>query len=627
MQEMYPMNAGVTSTRSSLDLVSVPTLLSDPETGRVLYANRRAAEILGRREEVLARTSELELYHRPEVRFSLVDRALRRGEVEDREIQLVRGDGSRFWALASAQLVEVEGRRALSTSFQDIDRSRREREASERRRRRLLSRLHVGVARLDTRGRLLEANRAFLQFLGTENLSEARALPVARLLGPQEGLSSLSEQVTVRGDLVYEASFRGKHGRQVVARVVATPGRASDGRAILDLVIEDIAERRSLEAQLHHSQKMEAIGRLAGGIAHDFNNVLSVIRSCSLMALEDLHQEEVAREDLHEISRAVDRANALTRRLLAFSRKEPGSPERFDLSRHVRDAERMLQRILGSSVETVLRTAPEPLPIRMDPHQLEIVLLNLAVNARDAMPDGGTLSLTTGTCPLDGPCLETLRMKPGPYAELRVIDTGVGMDAATQEHIFEPFFTTKAHDEGTGLGLSTCYGIVHQAGGYLRVDSEPGEGTTFRLLLPLDVTAPEEKPEPAPTVATAMVVDDDPLVRRFVAETLQRGGYKVLVETTAEDARRWVRSDRAREVDLLITEVETLGIHGLELATHLLTRRPDARLLCMSGREDERLQADLARDPAAAFIAKPFKPGALLEVIADLLDDGADPAG
>ena len=373
----------------------------------------------------------------------------------------------------------------------------------------------------------------------------------------------------------------------------------------------DVTEQHLLEEQYRQSQKVEAIGQLAGGIAHDFNNLLTVIHGhCELLGLE-LGPGSPHQRDLGHIRRAAERAASLTRQLLAFSRRQILAPRVLDLRESVKDVRTLLARLIGEHIEVVLRVPAEAACVKADPSQIEQVLLNLALNARDAMPQGGSLTFElTDTVVDEMTARRQVPMQPGRYILLAVRDTGIGMDAATQARIFEPFFTTKAEGRGTGLGLSTVYGIVKQSGGYVWVSSQPGQGATFNVYLPRAGDAADQPP-PAAAAAdlsgseTVLVIEDEPGVRRLVEKILQRFGYDVLVASTPAEALAIAR-DHAGPIDLLITDVVLPQMSGRSVGDQIAAARPGIRVLYMSGYTDDAIVHHGVLDPDTPFLQKPF---------------------
>ena len=382
-------------------------------------------------------------------------------------------------------------------------------------------------------------------------------------------------------------------------------------------------ELRRTEAQLRQAQKMEAVGRLAGGIAHDFNNLLTTILGTSDLLLEELPREKQWREDVEEIRKAGDRAASLTRQLLAFSRKQVIEAATINLNETVASVSSMLRRLIGEDIELVTRLDPVLGMIRADPGQVEQVLMNLAVNSRDAMPSGGALIIETANVRIEGDKDLTAGIPAGQYVMLAVSDNGVGMDAETQSHIFEPFFTTKEQGKGTGLGLATVYGIVRQSGGYVSVYSEPGVGATFKVYLPSVDDAPLSRPalvtSPRGGSETILVAEDEPAVRNLARRILESHGYEVMVASDAEEAFAMSRSFAGR-IHLLLTDVIMPGMSGPQLADRISAERKDSRVLFMSGYTDTAISHHGVLEPGIWYLQKPFSPVGLAEKVREVLD-------
>jgi two-component system cell cycle sensor histidine kinase/response regulator CckA len=409
--------------------------------------------------------------------------------------------------------------------------------------------------------------------------------------------------------------------------------RATDDRDVFVYVGTDITERKQLEAQLLQSQKMEAVGRLAGGVAHDFNNLLTVIGGCAEFLIADLPENDSAYQDAMQIKRAADRGASLTRQLLTFSRSQVVRPRRVDVNALVRDAEKMFRRLIGEDISLELSLSPRTPWTYIDPGQLDQALVNLVVNARDAMPRGGRLGIATGHVRL-GAADAAMRpgFAPGRYAVLTVSDTGVGMDAATQSRIFEPFFTTKEPGKGTGLGLSTVFGIVQQAAGQLIVNSKPGVGTSFRIFLPEHETPESESgnpPHPAPPLRgteTVLLVEDEPVVRQLAIRALAERGFTVLDADCADQALAvFARCEAA--VDIVVTDVVMPGANGRELVEELQRRQPGIKALFMSGYTADVLLHHRVSDHGAPFLEKPFTVDELVLAIRRVLDGADLPSG
>ena len=402
--------------------------------------------------------------------------------------------------------------------------------------------------------------------------------------------------------------------------------RNRDG-AVEKLVIvnRDITARKQLEEQLYRSQKLEAIGRLSGGVAHDFNNLLGLIIGYGEALQQRIPPEDPYREAVDEIQNAGKRAAALTQQLLAFSRKQVLEPRILNLDAIILDIEKMLRRLVGEDIEMQLLLAPDIGSVKADRSQIEQVVLNLVVNARDAMPDGGKLTIETANRELDRTAvLRHPYVIPGPYALLKVTDTGCGMDAELQSHIFEPFFTTKEKGKGTGLGLATAYGVIKQSGGYIWVDSEVGKGTAFRIYLPrvnaVAETLPEAKPavRVAPEGRTILVVEDEPSLLKLTKKTLSQAGHKVF---EAGDASQALEVSRKTEgaIDLLLTDVIMPGMSGKKLADVLSAARPGMGVLYMSGYTDGEIATHGILEEGTTILRKPFTRDELMRRVEDAL--------
>ena len=391
-------------------------------------------------------------------------------------------------------------------------------------------------------------------------------------------------------------------------------------------VSEDITEVRATEDQLRQAQKMEAVGRLAGGVAHDFNNLLTAMLGSADLVLETLAPGAPERDDVKEIRKAALRAGELTRQLLAFSRQQVLAPRVLDLNALVTDMEKLLRRLIGEDVELRTALAPDLGAVKADPGQIEQVIANLVVNARDAMPAGGRLTIETANAELDQLYSEQhVPVQPGSYVLLAVSDSGTGMDAQTKSHIFEPFFTTKEKGKGTGLGLATVYGVVKQSGGYIWVYSEPGQGTAFKIYLPRVTETPDATRRRSTPAAprggseTVLLVEDDEMVRELTRRMLSKRGYAVLAAADGGAALRQLESHRG-SVDLLVTDVVMPGMSGREVAQRLLALRPGLKVLYLSGYTDDAIVRHGMLEPGIAFLQKPFSGDALARKVRDVLD-------
>ena len=402
-------------------------------------------------------------------------------------------------------------------------------------------------------------------------------------------------------------------------------GAIANAQLFADRERAEIA-KTSLEEQLRQSQKMEAIGRLAGGIAHDFNNLLTVISGYSQLSLTALRQDNPLRDNLLQIQRATERASALTRQLLAFSRRQILNLRLIDLNLIVQDLDKMLRRIIGEDIELVTVFSRDLWKITSDPSQIEHVILNLAVNSRDAMPKGGRLFVETSNTELDQEYARShISVKPGAYVKLLIRDTGVGMSPEVQERLFEPFFTTKEKGKGTGLGLSTVYGIIKQSGGNVWVHSELGQGTTFEVYLPRAEQAGESLKPRVGVIhglqgsETVLLVEDEEAVRVLARKTLEGFGYRTLEAGYGEEALKRSK-EYGKKIDLLLTDVVMPGMSGREVADRLSLLHPEMKVLYMTGYADSAIVHHGILEPGTALLLKPFTPDALAQKVREILD-------
>ncbi|MFO0731526.1 MAG: response regulator [Nitrospiraceae bacterium] len=390
---------------------------------------------------------------------------------------------------------------------------------------------------------------------------------------------------------------------------------------------------RLSEKQFRQAQKMEAVGRLAGGLAHDFNNLLTVIMGHSQVLLADLNPEDPIRPKIEEMQKAGERAVGLIRQLLAFSRKQALEPKVLSMNAVVGNLENMLRRLIGEDIQLVIRSDANNGHVKADQSQLEQVVMNLVVNARDAMPNGGLLAIETSQTELTKTPMHHLQPLPsGPYVKLTVTDTGCGMDSNTLSHIFEPFFTTKGEHKGSGLGLSTVFGIVTKSGGGIDVWSQVGHGTTFEIYLPrinpasLQVPLPDQPLHARRGIERILLVEDEPSVRDLVRDELAKAGYQVIEATNGVEACL-VATQQSGPIDLLLTDVVMPGMNGRELAQHLYVIKPNLRVLFMSGYLDDICLSAGLDAHRTAFLQKPFTPDVLVHTVRDLLDRPAHGVG
>jgi len=499
---------------------------------------------------------------------------------------------------------------------------------SEENYRSLVQNAPVGIFRVSHDGkRFLTVNRALVEMLGydSEIELEAVSLPVDVYSAGDE-LQRFLEQHREELFEGVEAEWKRKDGTPIAVRLTGrSVGGVPGGPRSFEIVAEDVTRRRLLEQRLRQAERMEAIGRLAGGVAHDFNNMLMIIQGSTQLLLDSLGRNDPLRRGLEDILKDGERADSLTRQLLAFSRKQVLQPAVLDLNVLVAEAARMLPPLLGENIELVLTLDPALGRVKADPGQVQQIIMNLAVNARDAMPEGGELVLATKNLVLEAPLAGGHdAIPPGSYVMLAVSDTGHGIKEEIRAHIFEPFYSTKPREKGTGLGLATVYGIVDQSGGHIQVESEVGRGTSFTIYLPR-VAGALEAPRPAKVLGaslrgseTVLVVEDDDGVRKLTREFLKINGYTVLEARNGAEAIQ-IPARHPGPVDLLLTDVLMPGMNGREVAQQFVMLRPETKVLYMSGYTEDAITNLGILEPGVAFIEKPFSPDELANKVRSVL--------
>jgi PAS domain S-box-containing protein len=509
----------------------------------------------------------------------------------------------------------------------EIKRNEQALRRSEARYRSLVQSSVYGIYRSSLEGRFLDVNPALITMLGYGSAEEVLMLdPEKDVFAHVEEHTRLIDEFRRTGRLDgIEVKWKRRDESLITVRISGRAVSSADEPAdVLEAIAEDVTDRRVLEDQFRQAQKMEAVGRLAGGVAHDFNNLLMVISGYAEVMLAKLNLEDPLHEKARSIQQASDRATTLTRQLLAFSRKQLLELKVVDVNAIVSDMERLLQPLIGENVELTTRLAPDAGHTRADAGQLEQVLMNLVVNAKDAMPNGGKITVQTQNVTLD----EDHRrgqtfIRPGNYLMLSVSDNGTGMDKETQSRIFEPFFTTKEKGKGTGLGLSTVYGIVKQTGGYVIVQSEEGRGTTFHIYLPRVEEPAEKHAVPVARAAaggteTVLLVEDEESVRQLVRETLTTKGYSV-VEAENGEAGLAAATNHKGKIDLVITDVVMPGMGGRELVHQLSLARPETKVLYLSGYTEDAIVSEGTIEKGTAFLQKPFTLQALSRKVREVL--------
>jgi len=593
--------------------------------GQILECNEAFARLYGyeSRQDLLDQ-SAVALYESAESRQRFLAALRERGTLVGVEWRQRRKDGSLFWTLEHASLLPgppevIEGTIVDISKLKKAEESLR---ASEERYRSMFERSRDGLFffDLDSR-RILESNPAFQKMLGYTGDELRGRLIYEIILADRASVDANLERLQIEQVIsIGERQYRSRDGKPLSVEIDAA--RIEEGGRLLVLnVVHDLADRRALEEQLRQAQKMEAIGRLAGGVAHDFNNLLTAILGYADLLLDSNPPADV-RDSVDEIRKAGERAASLTKQLLAFSRKQVLQPKILDLNAVLAETDSMLRRVLGEDVTFVFERDPNLWRVQADPGQIQQVLLNLAVNARDAMPEGGVLRVATRNVSLAaGDLKEVPKVAEGSYVLLEVADTGHGMDAETLSHAFEPFFTTKERGKGTGLGLSTVYGVVKQSGGYIHIESERGKGTRVLVYLTRVHGAADSPSNVTPRFLprggneTILLVEDEESVRRLASLLLERSGYRLLVASSAEEALQTARSF-AGEIDLLLTDVVLPGLNGRRLADLLRVERPRTKVVFASGYFDDRG----VLEPGSDFIQKPFNPDTLARSVRRALD-------
>jgi len=510
----------------------------------------------------------------------------------------------------------------------------RELRASEERYRSLVE-LTPDTIAIHRGGRIVFVNRAGLELLGAERVEDLLDKPVLDLVHPDFHLlveERMKQVILDRSSAPFiEERFVRLDGTTIDVEVASLPA-SFDGEPAAQLIVRDIAERkraeeerRRLEERLRQSQKMEAVGQLAGGVAHDFNNLLTVIGGYAEILLRELLDDGASRDAVEEIVRAADHASALTRQLLTFSRKHVVAPRFVDVNEIVSELEKMLRRLIRDDIDLVAVLDSRVGKVHADPVQLEQVLVNLVVNASDAMPDGGTVRIETSAVEFgDHSAAAYLDLRPGRYIVLSVSDDGIGMDAETRARVFEPFFTTKEFGKGTGIGLATVYAAVTQCGGRISVYSEPRQGTTFKVYLPEAVDIVEERrmseiSAPSHGSETVLVVEDNERLRRLACRVLAASGYRVVEASRPAEALETMKG-LAEPVDLLVTDVVMPEMSGRTLAETLRPERPHMRVLYISGYTEGKLEHEGVLEQHIAFLQKPFSPDELTRAVRATLD-------
>jgi two-component system cell cycle sensor histidine kinase/response regulator CckA len=627
--------AGEEQFRSLIENTSDIISVLDAD-GVIRYLSPSVERVLGFQPAELVGTSGFDCFHPDDLsraRRAFAQTLRQPGACWPIEQRFRHKDGS--WrvleTIANNQLSDPAIRGIIVSGHDITDRKRTEEQlvSSQERYRELFENANDFIFTHDLAGTLTSINKAGETLTGCTR-EEALGTNIAALIAPEyrslwrEMLDrKIGGEARTTYDLEIVNKSRVRVSLEVSSRLIFHMGQP----VAVQGIARDVTERRRLEQHLLQSQKMEAIGRLAGGVAHDFNNLLTVITGYSQWMLDELPSGSELCESASEILLAANRAAALTNQLLSFCRNQVIQPILVDLNTLVALLDQMLRRVIGEDIKLVTTTSPDLGLVRADPVQIEQVILNLAVNARDAMPAGGKLIIETANADISEKDARTgLDCAPGSYVMLAVTDFGCGIDDDIKAHIFEPFFTTKEKGKGTGLGLSTVYGIVKQGGGHIRVESQPGAGAVFRIYYPrasgsiLPSVLPKREIQTGGT-ETILLVEDEAAVRRVVTDMLLRLGYTILDAPDGRTAQKFVM-EYEKPIQLLLTDVVMPEVSGRELARRLRTVRHDLKVLFMSGYADDAIIRQGILDPGAAYLQKPFTPDALAGKIRELLDAG-----
>jgi two-component system cell cycle sensor histidine kinase/response regulator CckA len=597
-------------------------LITYRASGEAIAANTAAAAMVGGTVEQLKALNfrALESWKASGL-FDAAVAALETGSERRIETVLNTSFGRQLWVYCHFVPFEFAGEAQLLTLLTDVT-ERKRAEAANALFRELLDRSNDIIEVSDpATGKLIDVNGRACQELGYSR-QEILSLGIDDLYPATgtDGFSAALQSFRNPASLSWNGMHRRKDGSTFPVEVSISHVRLDRDYAVA--MVRDVTRERLLNTQLRQAQKMETIGQFAGAIAHDFNNLLSIIMTYATLLAGELDDADPRRGDAEEIERAAARAATLTRQLLAFSRMQLLEPRVLDLHEVVAGMGKMLRRLVAENIELVIEPAREPAPVRADAGQIEQVIMNMAVNARDAMPAGGKLIIETANVEIDeAPVSEQERIPPGSYVMLAVTDTGTGMDTETRRRVFEPFFTTKEKGKGTGLGLSTCYGIVKQSGGYITISSEPGSGTAFRIYLP----RVDERPERAPVAPatelhgseTILIVEDDGQVSAAARRVLEADGYTVHTASALDQALAWCEQNGPP--DLLLSDLVMPRGTGIELAERMKEMYPRVRVVLMSGYTDHSLFDRETLREGLALLQKPFTPETLGRKIREAL--------
>jgi len=614
-----------------------PNMIFINVDGRIVYANKKCEEMMGySRKEFYSSDFDFRSIIIPESQPVINENFQKHAEGHDvppYEYKLLKRNGEIIESLITTKLINYGGKRAILGIVTDIGEQKRAEEAlkiSEEKYRRFFEEDLTGDFIAASDGTLLACNSAFLRIFGFHSEEDAYHSNIAKLFPTPKRFADFIDLLTQEKLLEYHELELVRFDGKLVFVIANTIGKFNKNGELLEIIgyFFDDTERKILTEQFRQAQKMEAVGRLAGGVAHDFNNLLTIINGYSELILHRLEKNDPLTREIRQIKQAGEKATRLTNQLLAFSRRQVLQPRLLNLNSIVMDVDKILRRIIGEDIELIIYLDPDLGTIKADPGQIEQVLMNLAVNARDAMLNGGKLIVETDTITLNSDYHHKhLVVQPaGNYVRLSISDTGIGMDETTKAQIFEPFFTTKERGKGTGLGLSTVYGIIKQSEGFIWVDSKLGEGTTFQIYFPRVLEEPQELDSPSKVnksyegKETILLVEDETMVRELAADILREQGYHILEASRGEQALEKSKNYRGN-IELMITDVVMPGMSGKELAKRLKIERPKMKILFISGYSDEVVTRKGTKQEKFEFLQKPFLPDKFLDCVRNLLDN------
>ncbi|MGE3808950.1 MAG: PAS domain S-box protein [Gemmataceae bacterium] len=624
--------------RSILDTANEGIWILDRNL-QISYVNRRMAEMLGHHAHEMIGRTPYDFMHEADRRDAeqYLERR-RRGISEQVDFRYQKKDGSTLWAIVCSTPTfdddgHFDGVLAMLTDITERKLTEQKLWASNQTLQAVIKACPLAINIIDPLGNVILWNDASARIFGwSEAEVVGRPLPTVPGDRIDEFRAIIAGVLAGENCAALEVRRQHKDGALLDIQLWTTPLHDAGGKIMGILaILADITEQNRLQREFLHAQKMEAVGRLAGGVAHDFNNLLTVISGYSELLLASLPGADPLRDIIVDMQKAEDRAIGLTRQLLTFSRKQVFEPKVVDLNAIVANMDKMLRRLIGEDIQLITEWNPEIGRVKVDPGQIEQIILNLAVNARDAMPHGGKLTLSTDNVELDAEFAARHRVRPGPFTRLAIADTGCGMDADTLLHIYEPFFTTKEAGKGTGLGLATIYGIVQQTGGLIQVTSQPEAGTQFEVYFPR-VEAPANQETVHVTAPPAvrgrevvLLVEDEDVLRDFVRKALERAGFQVLEASHGLDALRLVEQDK-KPIDILLSDVILPHMNGPEVYQRLQVELPALKVLYMTGYMSDVIEPLGIRDGDSLVLHKPFLTTDLLKKVREVLDGLGVPA-